>query len=77
VCVDIVIEDYARRYPPAQTLFSFQTEASAVDRFIERLRVIEDRRRKLVLVLHEMESGRSLLASIAILRARFGRDRQM
>jgi hypothetical protein len=41
VGVDVVIEDDDRRYAPAQAQFSFQTEAAAVDQFIERLRMIE------------------------------------
>jgi hypothetical protein len=36
-----VVEDDSGHYAPAQAQFSFQTEAAAVDRFVERLRVVE------------------------------------
>ena len=44
VGVDVVVEDDDVRYAPAQAQFSFQTEPGAVDRFIERLRIIERER---------------------------------
>lgn len=44
VGVDVMMEDDEGAYAPAQAQFSFQTEAAAVDRFIENLRIIEKAR---------------------------------
>jgi hypothetical protein len=44
VSVDVVLEDDDGRYASALAQFSFQTEPAAIDRFVERLRSVEQNR---------------------------------
>jgi len=44
VGVEVVLEDDDGRYAPAPAKFSFRTEPAAIDRFVERLRRVEQER---------------------------------